>query len=138
MNMKKVFIAALTVLFVGLCLTSCEQKQSGSGDPVEGIQKAMLLGRWNVIAAYRTEDGIKVENHTPQGEYWIFYNDNMLQHGPIGDNTCPYAIDGNTIILAGEDHMVVTELTETHLTIYEGEDQNGVFIADWVRFEKVK
>ena len=94
--MKKVFIAALTVLFVGLCLTSCEQKQSGSGDPVEGIQKTMLLGRWNVIATYRTEDGIKVENHTPQGEYWIFYNDNMLQHGSIGDNTYSYAIYNNT------------------------------------------
>ena len=97
--MKKALIGIFVILFTGLCLTSCEQKQSGSGDPVEGIQKAMLLGRWNVIAGYRTEDGIKVEvveNHTPQGEYWIFYNDNMLQHGSIGDNTYSYAI-GNTI-----------------------------------------
>ena len=136
MNMKKVFIAALTVLFVGLCLTSCEQKQSGTNVPIEGIQKSMLLGTWQVIEAYRTENGIKVENHDVSDEgYWIFY-DNIVNQG--GKNTCSYAIDGNTIIFAGEDHMVVTELTETHLTFYEGEDRNGVFIADWVRFEKVK
>ena len=79
--MKKVFIAALTVLFVGLCLTSCEQKQSGTNVPIEGIQKSMLLGTWQVIEAYRTENGIKVENHdVGDAGYWIFY-DNIVNQG---------------------------------------------------------